>query len=151
MYATFHDTAPEKGDHYVFQTIGDGHRFALVLDPTTGTHEVLDDWSGPAAGQSPGAAAITSFDGPVSEAQAEAGTQDHLLRLKPASATTEGFVRGLLLWEPHARAVKAVILSTTFDLLEAGSQAVYTTPVPPEVDPALLSKPDRIEICRVIP
>lgn len=79
-----------------------------------------------------------------------AGLRDHHDRLKPASLKAEGFVRGLILWQHRRRAVCAITLATSMDTLQAGSRSVYTTPLAPDQDPALLLPPDRIEVCRVL-
>ncbi|MFG1707054.1 hypothetical protein ACFLIM_28060 [Nonomuraea sp. M3C6] len=162
MYATFHDNPPPApAERYLLQHIGDGRQFTIMLWDTEERaraavpradeiYEVLDDWYGPAAEQAAHAASIAVFEGPVSAAHFEAGMRDHEKRLKPASATAEGFIRGLLLWQPNARSVRMVATAASLETLEADSRAVYTTPLPPDEDPALIMAPDRVEVCRVL-
>jgi hypothetical protein len=162
MYATFHDPAPPaRAEHYLLQHIGDGRQITIALwdseenaraavGSADEVYEILDDWYGPAADQTAHAASIAVFEGPVTAAHFEAGLRDHEKRLKPAGATAEGFVRGLILWQPAARSIRMVATATSMETLEAGARAVHTTPVPPDEDPALLVPPDRVEICRVL-
>ncbi|MEO3855581.1 hypothetical protein [Acrocarpospora sp. B8E8] len=156
MYATFHDTAPSApAERYLLQHVGDGRQITITLsEESVGSadevYEVLDDWYGPAAEQAAHAASVAVFEGPVSAARFEAGMRDHEKRLKPAGATAEGFIRGLLLWQPNARSIRMVALATSMETLEAGSRTVHTTPLPPGEDPALLITPDRVEVCRVL-
>jgi hypothetical protein len=144
--------ATPPGTGYLLEQVGTGRRTVLsfTTDGGDGAHEVIEDWSGAAAGAEPAAAVVVYFDGPVSPAAFEAGQRAARERIQPALAAVPGIVRLVTLWRPEDRSLVVVNLGTSMAALEAGSKAVNSTELLPGEDPALLTGPDRGEAYRVL-
>ncbi len=143
--------APGLVTAYRLDQVGTAESTVLSLSEqgTDDDHEVVDDWSGAAAGAEPGAATIVYFDGPLSDvayAAAERGSRE---RIQPALAAVPGLVRMFALWQPKERSVAVVMLAETMDALEAAGRVVQSTTLLPGEDPALLPGPDRAVAYRV--
>lgn len=113
-------------------------------------YEVEEDWPGLAAGERPEAATVVYFDGPLSPARVVAARRGGRERILPAIRDLPGRVRTLVLWDPDEAKSAVVTLATSMSELEAIGQAVQATDLLPGEDPALLTGPDRVEICRVV-
>lgn len=113
-------------------------------------YEVEEDWPGVAAGERPEAATVIYFDGPLSAARLEAARWSSRERILPATRDLPGRVRTLVLFDPDEAKAAIVTLATSMPALEAIGQAVMSTELLPGEDPALLTGPDRFEICRVV-
>jgi hypothetical protein len=137
---------------YLLEKVGLGQPEVLSFwaQSTATDHEVVDDWSGPAAGKPPTAALVLHFDGPLSPAAYAAGQRAGRDRIQPALAAVPGIVRLVSLWQPQDRSVSVVNLAESMDALEAGSRAANSTTLLPGEDPALLPGPDRVEAYRVV-
>jgi hypothetical protein len=113
-------------------------------------YEVEEDWLGVAAAERPEGATLLYFDGPLSAARLEAARWSGRERILPAIRDLPGRVRSLVLFDPEEAKVALVTLATSMPALEAIGQAVMTTEILPGEDPALLTGPDRFEVCRVV-
>ena len=111
--------------------------------------EVADAWSGPAAGETPAAALVLFFDGPLNDAQSAALRRAHTERILPAGLAVPGIGNGWMLVDAERRSTVIVCLATSVEALEAASSAILATGLLPGEDPALLPMPDRVEACRV--
>jgi hypothetical protein len=109
-------------------------------------YEIIDEWAGPAAAEAPGAANLIHFDGPISAVAREAHTRAWDGRLKPAFAALPGTVGNVGMWDPERRSLAVLVLATSLAGLEAIGQAVYTSELLTDEDPALLPGPDRSDI-----
>lgn len=119
----------------------------VPLDVTVA--EVVESYPGTAAGEDPVVAQLTVFDGPRSEAQAEAAGRAGRDRLWPATRDIPGVVGVHVLRDEDNGAV-VLGLATGVEVLEAAQRAVLTTELLPGEDPALLSDPDRVQVHRVL-
>ncbi len=117
---------------------------------TDDVYEVEEDWPGVAAGERPEAATALYFDGPLSAARLEAARWSSRRRILPATRDLPGRVRTLVLFDPEEVKVAIVTLATSMPALEAIGQAVMSTELLPDEDPALLTGPDRFAVCRVV-
>ncbi|BCB80912.1 hypothetical protein GCM10022251_79580 [Phytohabitans flavus] len=113
-------------------------------------YEVEEDWPGLAAGERPEAATLLYFDGPLSAARIEAARFASRERILPATRDLPGRVRTLVLFDPEEAKSAVVTLAATMPALEAIGQAAMGTELLPGEDPALLTGPDRFEVCRVV-
>ncbi|GAA3342031.1 hypothetical protein GCM10020358_35570 [Amorphoplanes nipponensis] len=121
--------------------------FTLTRDEI---YEVDADEPGAAAGEEPAVAFLGEFDGPLSPARVEAARYAGTRRLAPVLRTVPGLVRMLMLWHPTERRMAALHLATSTAALGAVSEAVMSTTLLPDEDPALLPGPDRIARMRVL-
>ncbi len=92
---------------------------------------------------------VTWFDGPRSAAQLEAMRRAGEERIRPAVEQVPGFVATYVLCHPADSAVVVVTLATSTEALERITDAVFSTPLLPGEDAALLTDPDRLELYRV--
>jgi len=113
-------------------------------------YEVEEDWPGIAAGERPEVATLLYFDGPLSAARLEAARWSGRERILPAVRDLPGRVRSLVLFDPEAAKATLVTLATSMPALEEIGQVVMATDLLPGEDPALLTGPDRFEVCRVV-
>lgn len=113
-------------------------------------YEVEEDWPGVAAGERPEVAAVVYFDGPLSPARVAAARRGGKERILPALRDLPGRVRTLVLWDPDEAKMAVVTLAASMPELEAIGQAIQSTELLPGEEPALLTGPDRAEICRVV-
>lgn len=120
--------------------------FALDHDAV---YDVLATLHGPAAMEDAGVAQVTWFDGPRSAAQVEAMNRAGEERIGPVLEQVPGFVTTYVLTHPEDSGAVLVSLATSTDALEAMTDAVFSTPLLPGEDPALLTGPDRVEVYRV--
>ena len=111
--------------------------------------EVVESHLGTAAGEAALVAQLTVFDGPRSQAQADAAERAGRDRLWPATRDLPGLVAVHVLRDEGNGAV-VVSLATGIEVLEAAQRAVLTTELLPDEDPALLSDPDRVQVHRVL-
>jgi hypothetical protein len=112
-------------------------------------YEVDADEPGSAAGEEPAVAFLGEFDGPLSPARVEAARFAGTERLAPVLRTVPGLVRMLVLWQPTERRMAVLHLATSMAALQAVGEAVMSTKLLPDEDPALLPGPDRITLLRV--
>ena len=119
----------------------------VPLDVTV--YEVVESDAGTAAAEQPRVAQLTVFDGPRSQAHADAAELAGRRRLWPAVQDLPGLV-GVHALRDADNGVVVISLATTVEVLEAGQRAVLGTELLPEEDPALLGEPDRVEIHRVL-
>jgi hypothetical protein len=121
--------------------------FELELDEI---YEVVDDWSGTAGAESPGAAAFMQFETPMSQARYDAGQRGAKERIQPALAGHPGAVRALALWDDEARRFVVFTFATSIDALDECGRIANSTDLLPGEDPALLAGPTRADLCRVV-
>lgn len=121
--------------------------FELELDEI---YEVIDDWSGSASAESPGAAAFLQFETPMSQARFDAGQRGTKERIQPALAGHPGAVRTLTLWDDEARQFVVFTFATSIDTLDDCGRIANSTELLPGEDPALLTGPTRADLCRVL-
>jgi hypothetical protein len=134
---------------YVLEQVGHPATLTLSLWKDSTELEVVDDWSGPAAGAEPVVALFLTFDGPLSPAAYDAARFAARERVQPALAGVPGHIRLLALWRPDTRSVTVVHLAVSMDALEDAGRAVRSTELLPGEDPALLPGPDRAVAYRV--
>jgi hypothetical protein len=134
---------------YVLEQVGHPATLALSLWKDGADLEVVDDWSGPAAGTDPAVALFLTFDGPLSPAAYDAARFAARERVYPALAEVPGSVRLLALWQPDTRSVTVVHLALSMDALEDAGRVVNSTELLPGEEPALLPGPDRAVAYRV--
>ncbi len=120
--------------------------FPLAVDEV---YEVLDTAYGPATLEQATVGKVSWFDGPRSAAQNEAARRAGEERIKPAVEGVPGFVMARVLWRPQDSAVVVVELATSAEALDQMADAVFSTPLLPGEDPALLTGPDRVELYRL--
>ena len=111
--------------------------------------EVVDSHRGTAAGEPATVAQLTVFDGPRSQAQADAAGRAGRERLWPATMDLPGVIAVHALRDDANGAV-VVSLATGVEVLEAAQRAILTTELLPGEDPALLGDPDRVQVHRVL-
>ena len=119
----------------------------LPLDVTVS--EVVDTHLGTAAHEPAVVAQLTVFDGPRSQAQADAADRAGRERLWPATRDLPGIVAVHVLRD-DGNGVVVISLATGVEVLEAAQRAVLTTELLPGEDPALLGDPDRVQVHRVL-
>jgi hypothetical protein len=142
-------TAPGT-DAYLLEQLGHGKTTILTLGADVTGAEVIDDWSGSAAGADPKAASIVYFDGPLSPAAYAAAERAGRDRVIPALRPVPGLIRLVTLWDPAARSMTCVMLGDSLEALEEAARVVNSTTLLPDEDPALLPGPDRGDMHRVI-
>jgi len=121
--------------------------FELEVDDV---YEVVDDWSGPAAAEPAGAVSYLQFETPMSQARFDAGRRAAKERIQPALSEQPGAVRVLALWDAEARKLVIFAFATSLDTLDAAGRVANSTELLPGEDPALLTGPARIDLCRVV-
>jgi hypothetical protein len=104
--------------------------------------EVAETWTGLAAAEPAGAAAVLRFDGPLSQERVEAMTFAGRERITPATADLPGNVGGYVLWHPGRRAQVVVVLATSVEALRHHDDTVMSTELLPGEDATLLPQPD---------
>lgn len=119
----------------------------LPLDVTVS--EVVESRLGTAAAEPAVVAQLTVFDGPRSQAQADAADLAGRERLWPATRDIPGVVAVHVLRD-DGNGVVVLSLATGVEVLEAAQRAVLSTELLPEEDPALLGDPDRVQVHRVL-
>ncbi|GAA3214648.1 hypothetical protein ACFO1B_12510 [Dactylosporangium siamense] len=103
-------------------------------------------------GSAPGPARfmqVVGFDGPRSQEWADAEEFASTRRLWPATRDIPGIVCTLRL-RAADNAVTIVTLAETADAIDDGIRAVMSTTLLPEENPALLSRPDRMGVYRLM-
>ena len=123
---------------------------AAVPDPGLDTYVVDGEWSGRDGGDTPAAASIASFDGPMSAELRAAASFAAERRVVPAITAVPGTIYGFAMWDPHLRARRVLTVTNSVDAIEAVGRAVNATSLLPGEDRALLPGPDRVEVYRVI-
>ncbi len=109
-------------------------------------YEVVDVDGGNAEA---GFAQATWFDGPISQAQADASMFAGRERVRPAVRKVDGYGGVyVLVAEDNSTVVFGFADST--EALEAGQKAIMSTELLPGEDPALLPGPHRVDIHRVL-
>lgn len=145
---------PEAPGGYLLEQVGHPATLALSLWSDRGDRggdlEIVDDWSGKAAGAEPTVALVLTFDGPLSPAAYDAARFAARERVLPALAQVDGLVRMYALWDPATRSATAVHLAVSMDALEEAGRAVNSTELLPGEDPALLPGPDRAVAYRIV-
>jgi hypothetical protein len=112
-------------------------------------YELVARMAGPAAGEAPQYAQITWFDGPRSAAVADATEFAGRERIAPITAGLPGLVQ--VLWgRAQDNAQVAVVLATSVESLEEGARRILSSELLPGEDPALLTGPDRVDVCSVL-
>jgi hypothetical protein len=119
----------------------------LPLDVTVS--EVVESHFGTAPADTAAVAQLTVFDGPRSQAQADAAERAGRDRLWPATRDIPGVVAVHVLRD-DGNGVVVISLATGVEVLEAAQRAVLSTQLLPDEDPALLSDPDRVQVHRVL-
>jgi hypothetical protein len=119
----------------------------IWLDATS--YRVIQADSGRAADRAPAFAQLTCFDGPRSQAVADAGERAGRERIWPAVQHLPGIVSVYVLDGPDGARV-VLGLSTDLGTPDAVRRAVFATELLPGEDPALLSDPDRVLVERVV-
>jgi hypothetical protein len=119
----------------------------IWLDATS--YRVIQADSGRAADRAPAFGQLTCFDGPRSQAVADAGERAGRERIWPAVQHLPGIVSVYVLDGPDGARV-VLGLSTDLDTPDAVRRAVLATELLPGEDPALLSDPDRVLVERVV-
>jgi hypothetical protein len=145
-------TPPGFHTGYLLEQVGIGRSVLLSFwdRGTEDDHEVVDDWSGAAAGAEPAVAGVIYFDGPLSPAAVDAGRRAGRERIQPALAEVPGLIRQVTLWQPVHRSITVVGLAESMEVLEATARVVNSTELLPGEDPALLPGPDRGEAYRIV-
>ncbi|MGI5242014.1 hypothetical protein [Dactylosporangium sp. CA-139066] len=127
---------------------GDGIMIAGWPDPAAGRFQLID--ARPGGGTAPARyMQVTAFDGPRSAQWAAAEQFASTRRLWPAVRDVAGIVWALRLRAPD-NAVTVVSLAETADALHEAIRAIMSTQLLPEEDPALLTRPDRVGMYRLM-
>jgi hypothetical protein len=126
------------------RSIGDG---PVQMDVSVA--EVVESHLGTAPAAAAAVAQLTVFDGPRSQAQADAAERAGRERLWPATRDLPGVVAVHVLRDDDNGAV-VVSLATGVEVLEEAQRAILSTELLPGEDPALLSDPDRVQVHRVL-
>ena len=122
---------------------GGGPRPVTVEEDTI--YEVIDDEAGAADGADPDVADVIAFDGPMTDAARSAADHANRRRIMPAVRALPGTVRLLVLWDRLARSIRVLHLANDPATLDAVPQTVHDTEPGEDEDPALLSRPDRVD------
>lgn len=120
-----------------------------AADPTAEWYEVEGDWPRRDHGEQPTVAALVCFDGPVSDPVHAAARRAGAERIAPRMADHEGLVRSMALWQPERRGMIVIMTAVSVEALESAQQAVMSSTLLPDEDPALLPGPDHVDIYRV--
>lgn len=120
--------------------------FPLAFDEV---YEVLDTAYGSATLEQATVGKVSWFDGPRSAAQNEAARRAGEERIKPAVQGVPGFVMTYVLGRPQDSAIVVVELAASTGALDQMADAVFSAPLLPGEDPALLTGPDRVELYRL--
>ena len=111
--------------------------------------EVVGTHVGRAAAEPAVVAQLTVFDGPRSQAQADAAERAGRERLWPAVQDLPGVV-GVHVLRDDGNGMVVLSLATGVEVLAAAQRAILTTELLPGEDPALLADPDRVHVHRVL-
>lgn len=109
-------------------------------------YEVRDDFAGVSADQTPRAAGMIWFSGPMSEEQAAIGRQLRR-RVAPTVLAVPGFVRMLALFQPDTKEPCMLNLLTSADIAPAVQQVFAAAELKPEEQWA--ATPNRVELYSV--
>jgi len=121
--------------------------FTLLSDDV---YEVDDDLTGSASAQPAEAAFVGYFDGPLSPARVAAARRGGRDRVRPVLQQVPSLIRTLVLWHPTDSKMAVVHLVTSVDGLQDVTNAIRSTELLPDEDPALLTGPDRVHTHRVL-
>jgi hypothetical protein len=128
--------------------LGNGIMLAGWPEGGPGRYHVIETRAGRSAGRAT-YMQVVEFFGPRTEEWVAAEQRASTGRLGPATLGIDGIVSVLRL-RAADNAYLVVILAESMDVFDAAQQAIMSTELLPEEDPALLTSPDRISFYRLV-
>jgi hypothetical protein len=119
-----------------------------TVRPPADVYRVRQAEDASSADRRPPFAYIVRLNGPRSAEQARADERDGLERIWPAIRQTAGLVR-LIAGVGPGRSAVVLALTTDTQTIDHVLKTIKAAPLLPFQDPALLTAPDRVDVCAV--
>ena len=127
---------------------GDGIALVGWAEPGPGRYQLFATYPGPSAGPALYLQVVV-FDGPRSEEWVRAEERAAAGRLRPATEGIAGTV-AVLRMRAADNGYLVAVLAETMEAFDQAGQAIMSTELLPDEDPALLGGPDRMSFYRLV-